>query len=1088
MFALQAATSPRGGGLEDLGGHDESAVQLFSFKDLFSPKEDTLTSSASGDDIKDANAVQDGLEVGHREEAAQLRAAIDSSDTRVIYMLLGGNNAPVQAAFHEAYGEAVADYVMRAMTDKHWVHVLAFVRYGEASPASKVKAVTHDIVGTNEDALYHFLETAAPEELFEIANDPTIRRHITRETSGSDQRRCLNALEPYVTSGQLDATAKAELFAAVAESQAQLGTQVDTLITRLEARNNWVNDDEEGMLADVADWVKGRGAGFPDLDLATREPKEIMPAIDWLERQLNARQFAQAINTLRTGGQRGLTDKIEEAGENTTLWWWKNTDEADIYAAISAASPQERQAILDDPAQLEQVMALLDDGKEQERVKALLAGQAVRDSAAAYDDLLAELDSWLNVSDRNVFAALDRMSPADLVRIRGDDALRGRIEAGISDVARLHEILGYVGVAPVEGTSNQAGLSEEVRDELREEEEQAGADLAKSNQRVIALVEEALDHIDDNEDKVYKSVIDWQDAGGQMDVAEDAALLARAHEALKHLADERRRYEIYSALTGSRRLTWQDRLENSVARVGTDDAGLEATIEELPDDVLVREWSNLDDYKALAEAAGSEADVEALSDFVVDIDTHIWAMIKKDRRGGTVDLVGQLRAKLVEALRKPDIAAIARVEFHYVPSEELLARLQWAQAQAFAEKDRGEGWNQVSMMLMDPLSSSGPTTEREFGEYRGAMEEVVAAEEGSQEHSDALDHAEEQRREYIESHEAYAAAKESAASIAGAIVGVIASTVMTIATAGAAGPAAAALMSSLCGAVFTELTEAAIQGNDYDPEKGAQDLSVALVSGLLNMGLGPVAKGLSSGLGSTGAVSGFHKALEDKFGKAFATWAAREGSAALESAVVSFPTTYAADLIRTEGLLRQEMLGTKGALESTVRKHATGMVTRAIASQVPDRAAQLNELKAEGLWDEYTDALVKKKLVDIAIVTAVNRLAAGEPMTAKDWVTLVCKVAATRTGAELDAQAAAEDASRSLAFFNGASAEELKAVKGIGDGISGRIIEARESAGGFANLQDVYDVPYFVEDVLFPASVEIRSDFDNKRKAAQSGG
>ncbi len=1043
-----------------------------------------LASDTSSDDVEDANAAQGALEVTPEEKASQLRAAIRTADTRTIYLLLGGDNSAVKAAFETAYGQSVSAYVMDAMSYEHWTHVLSFVRFGKADVESRVKAVTWDILGTDEKALYHILETASFEERYEMANNQVILFYITNDTSGATKRRCLAALEPLMTSGVLDDAAKTALFEAVKAMEEELGAQVQTLITRLEARKGFWNDDEAGMLTDVEEWVKARGSGFPDLDLEKREPGELMPAIDWLEGELSSREFTQAVNTLRTGGQRGLMDKIEEAGADTT-WWWSNVDESGIYAAISAASPEERQAILNDPEQLAQVMALLDEGTEQERVKKLLAGQATGESASAYEDLLEELDGWLYVSDVKVFSCLDRMTPEDLVRIRRDDTLRTKIEGGISDVPRFHATVGYTGEASESGSSNQSGLSEDIKQDLRASEETAGGELAKSNERVIALIEEAVDHWDDNEDKIYKSVIAWQDAGGKMDRVADAALLDRAQTALLDV-DNARWEEIYFALTGSRRLTWQDRLESAVVGAGTDDTGLDATIKEVPDDVLVREWSNLDEYRTKAEAAKSQTEVEALAHFVVDVDTGVQAMIKGDR-DDWLELVGQLRDKMVEALEKPDVAKIAEGEFHYVVREELLARLQYAQAAAFAEHDRGPGfWNNISMGLMDTGSATGTTTEREFGEYQGAMEEVVSTEEGTAEHDEALAGAEQQRKEYIESHEDYTAAKASAASIAGAIVGVIVSTLVTIATAGTAGPAAVALMSGMCGAVFTELTEAAIQGNDYSVEKGAEDLTVALVGSVMTLGLGSVTQKMAAGIGGTEAATAFSALLKDQFGDTFALWAQAAGKDALKSAFATFPKTYATDLIRTEGLLRQELLGVEGALKSTVKTYAVGLVTKAITFQVDDRAEDLAALKAMGDWDEYASELLKKKLVDLAIVTTVSKVWAGKPLTYKDWITLMCKVAVTRNGVKLDAKAAQEDAGKSLAFFNTATAEELKRVKGIGDGIATRILTARAAGGGFQNLQGVYDVPYFKEDVLMPAATEIRDDFLKQKEAEQS--
>jgi hypothetical protein len=281
------------------------------------------------------------------------------------------------------------------------------------------------------------------------------------------------------------------------------------------------------------------------------------------------------------------------------------------------------------------------------------------------------------------------------------------------------------------------------------------------------LIEESVDHWDDNEDKIYKSVIAWQDAGGRMTDGEDTQLIVRVYTALLQVSTARWE-EIYKALMGTRRLTWKDRLESSVVGAGTDDTGLEATIKDVPDAVLVREWSNLSTYRERAKGAKSEAEVQGLADFIVDIDNDTKSMIKGDR-DDWLELVGQLREKLITALKKPEIAKIAQDEFHYTVRDRVLARLRYAQSAAYAEHDRGPGfWNDISMSLMDTGSATGAETEKEFGEAHGARVSVEQSEEGSEEEKEALTHAAEQNKEYLSSHSDYSAAK---ASVAGGIAG-----------------------------------------------------------------------------------------------------------------------------------------------------------------------------------------------------------------------------------------------------------------------------------------------------------------------------
>ena len=879
----------------------------------------------------------------------------------------------------------------------------------------------------------------------------------------------MQVLRPLMDNSGLSQAAREAVFASVRADEAALASQVATLITRLEARKGWMNDDEAGMLTDVAAWVAQRG-GFPNLDVSTGQPTELMPAVNWLRSELSSREFEQALNSLRTGGQTTVADKIDEAGSDTT-WGISDVDEDGIYAALTAATPQERLAILNDPTQLAHVLSYLDEGSEQDRAMALLRGTGTGDTASAYQELVGELDSWMWISDATVFGCLERMSTTELVRLRGDADMVKKIEGGISDISRFHAMIGYTANSPATTPAGQAV--------------DPGSELEASNERVVARIEHAVDSWDDDEDLAYRALLEWQKAGGVMDLVADAGLLSRARTALGDL-DAARRSEIMGALRGERMVTWLDRLESASVGVGTDNTGMDATLAALPAIVLVREWSNLSDYKVLAEGARSEGQVRELTSFIVDVDNDIKFMLSEERPSDWRDLLGDLRGRLITALRTPTLADMASREFHYVPRAEVLTRLQYAQARTLSDNDRGAGfWNGISMGLSDSWSATGTATEQAFGNYRTEATEAVAAVDGSAQEAEQVTEADSAYQEYLKSHTEYEAAKESAAAIAGAIVGVIAATIVTIATAGTAGPACAALLGTLVGAAFTEMTEAAIQGNSYDVEEGAQDLTVAAVTGLITLGMGAVVDKIAKGAAATARVQAINTALKARFGDTFARYAGSVGVAGLDSALAGFPSNYASDLIRTEGLLRQELGGAGNALEKTLKDFGTKIIVSGVQHGVNDRTDVLADLRRTGDWDSYSDELVRKGLVDLGIATVATQLISGTPPTPQDMVKLICKVAGARSSAQLKATSAENDVSATLRFFNEADSETLQSVKFIGAATASRIIQAR-GAGGFTSLQSLLDVPNFTSRVLTPAASEIRDDYLTKRTAEET--
>ena len=191
---------------------------------------------------------------------------------RQIYSLLGGDNQAVKDAYSAFFGRSVQADMRAHLNITDLTHGLAYARYGKADIASRVQAVTWDIIGTDEDKLYQILEAASLDERLALANNPVAMFYIQNDTSGAVRERCMIVLRPLMNHSGLSAAARAALFEHIRQEEAELGNAVATLMTRLRARKGWFNDDEDGMISDVDAWVAGWGGGFPDLDAQAGEP------------------------------------------------------------------------------------------------------------------------------------------------------------------------------------------------------------------------------------------------------------------------------------------------------------------------------------------------------------------------------------------------------------------------------------------------------------------------------------------------------------------------------------------------------------------------------------------------------------------------------------------------------------------------------------------------------------------------------------------------------------------------------------------------------------------------------------------------
>lgn len=1004
--------------------------------------------------VASAMTPQGDLSADAEERAVQLRDAVVSGDMRTIYMVLGGpDNTAEKDAYRKAIGLPVESSMKIWLRGSDLMYGLSFARFGKADIKCRIHAVSIDILGTEEERLFEILEGATMDERYALAQDREVIRWLWSELSGADFQRAFAPLAPFV--GQVaDDAAKAALFAKVEQSENELGTAAEALLTKLKSHKGFLNDDEEGMIGECEAFAKEHGK----IDVSDPAMSAVM---GFLSSELNDKEYSKARSTLTSGGQRTLLDKINEADNHKTMWLFHNTDEDAICQAIAATPLAERKAFLDNEAAMKRLREVL-EGDDLQHAMTLLNGQDTAADHAALHDLHDELDSWLWVSDHKVFEALERMSAPALVRLRENEALRKDIEGGLSDanITIFHQTIGYTGAGRAEGKSV----------------EDAAAELEGSNARVVARIEEAVDHWDDDEDKVYDAVVEWQRAGGKMTRAEHGPLLDRAWAALRDL-DVGRSKEIYEALLGLGTVGQLGRLRSAVQGLGTDDAGLEAAIADVTDEELIRSWSNLSAHKAAWLSAPDDESKAAVTEgFVPDLTNDVKSLIKGDR-DDWLEQVGELRDKLVAALKTPAGAAIAANEFNFTMNGRHALRMEYAHSRQLADHDRGDGmWNAMSMGIVDSMSGTGTETEWAFGTYQGQARDALAQKDNSAAEATALAATDTAHDEYIESHENYKEAKASISNMGGAIVQAIVFTVITVATAGTAGPALASFMAFVGSAGLQELTEKAILGEDYSVEQGAIDMTQAIINGVLFAGTGKVVDMITKGAGQLPIFQTLNESLTAKL-PGIAEYMGGEAKQLLTLAIRDIPRNYTSELLNTEGVLRDGVAGALPALNKTLQSYASGMVVRGLNHAVNNEATKLEELRKTSTWDELPRTLVKQGIINTAIGVTVSRLVSGDELDASDLVNIMGWLTRSVHGATLSAKTIRTDAEKSLKFFNEASKEELQKVHGIGPGISGRLIEARNQQGGFKSLRAIAEVPYFKEEVLFANAGAIRDAF-----------
>lgn len=973
------------------------------------------------------------------DQVAALHRALREGDAQTVQNLLAGDNRALSLAYAQQHGRSVAAAIAANPPGGRLWPLLDFAEQGHQDVVTRFLDHTAHVLGTDEDGLWTLLETASHDQRRQLAQDPRVAAAVAQDLGPAERARVERVLGPFQAPDGGDS-------AAIAVQEARLDHQAGSLRIRLEARKGLFDDDEAGMVADVQAWALARGEAFPQV--AEGDPPELASVVAFLRSELGREDLAQALTLLKTGGQPGLVDRIELAASATTLWV-PDTDEEAIYAALRSASPAERAALRDDPQARSRALAHLDPD-EQARAEALLASDFQGAGAVGLDRLLAELDSPLHISDAVVYDALDGLTPQELQAVREDRALRARIEDGVSDVGRVRDVLGHSSGA-------------------------RGPSLQADNARMVARLEEALGHVDDHEDRAYRVVLQWQDAGGALDPRRDYALLARARVALLDL-DTLRRIQLEGALDGTCPLTWQARLDSAARGAGTDDAGLLATLAEVPPAVLVLEWSNLPDFAAQARGARAPAELEALADFVPDVAASVRAVIHGERWSDGVDVLADLRGRLQSALADPGIQDRARAAFGYLPTPEDLDRLRYAAAAEVQDHDRSGAANAAGGWIMDGLDPAGPHGERSFAEYHAAAD-ARQREENPVLRGQLAEEEGRKHQAWLEAGADYRQAKAAAAQVAGAVVEIGVGLLMTLATGGFGAGTMTRLLGSFTAAAAGAGTTAAVDGAGADVEAMAEDLTATVFDSLTGPGLEGLAGAIHRGLRGSAAGKAFAAGATAVLGTDLGVRVGEASRTAFTVTLAEFPGGYAKDLARTEGLLRQEALGMPSSLRAAANKASKLALTQAVAPGNPHRDTDIGELEAQGAWSAALAERVEQGRVDAIVLAAVTAIIDEEAPSPADYATVLASWLAAPTTAGADTAGSKANAAAALDYLSSATVPDLRALNGVSGDLARRTCAVRSElpGGRFTTMDEVLSIDGWSQDVLAPAAHALHS-------------
>jgi len=866
-----------------------------------------------------------GLDLVDRVNA--LHAALQAGDSGPLRRLLAGDNSELKRTYKLRHGRSVGAAITASFPKSQQAALLAFAEHGELDAVTEATAMALGMFGAQQDDLFALVEEATDAERQVMTVDPDLQLALQRALNDAELARARHALS----------------------AGAQDLPDLAGLQRMVESRKGWVNDDEAAMLRDVQAWSIRRGP----LDGPALEQ-----ALAVVAGELSDQEAIEARALLRNGGQLTLPDQVDVAAAGTTLEIFADTDEDQLYEALRSASPAQRQALLQDPAQRQDLEAALDPG-ERTRALLLLESTSTGGAAEALDAVLDLIDGWVLWSDSALFDALMALSSADLARLRVGEPLAW-MEERIEDPARLHTLLGL-------GTAD-------------------GQEVKGGNDYLLSCLQQSVRGPDDV-DAAYRAVIAWQDAGGAFNDHVDPAARANAHNAVADMAPFHR-VKLESALDGLAPLTWEDRLVATGQGLHIEDDDMDETLRDVPDDVLLLEWSNLAEFSERALGITAQAEFDALKNFVPDLSPWVLALLHRER-DDAVDKVAELRERLRVALEDPALVALASERFGYLPIAEDLERLRYAWSSEQQQEQREGKGNALSRTVMDGISHDGMESEADFAKYHHSVDTGQAQQDQDQAHLD-----------WLASGQDYAQAKAAAAAIAGGVVGIGVGFLATLASGGAAAGLTAKLIGTLCGSAAEELIEAAILGREVKTEEAALDMAQSFLETLAGHGLGKVAKGLNAQLSATATAESFYGAVEGQLGSRVAAGMKATQKQGLDLLIKEFPLGYAADLARTEGVLRLEA----GGAVQVAAQQALPELRTAITSWLLPTELIVAELKMASTLPVRRDELIKELTLihggRAAVEQLLESLSSGEGPTGEEGASLLTKIGGAADKAE----------------------------------------------------------------------------------------
>jgi competence protein ComEA len=937
-------------------------------------------------------------------------------------------NIAVAAAYKRKYGRSLEEALRSELSGVDLAQALDLLGTGNVRPESKIERCLEGW-GADEAQIVSIFESASADERTRMLADASLMDRIRNDGGQAlvDRLRSFGD-----TTMMTDEQANAQLT------------------DQLNQRGDGWGTDEDGMYKDIEAWAKAH----PGLaKKAADDPSS--PVYQAIAAEMDGRDFDKALGLLRGGGTRSVLDVLDSE-ENR----W-GTDEAGVYAALTGMTDTQRAALTADEkariraalgrelsgGDLQKALDLLEDGKQDnvEKLREQVSG------------------AW--TGDRECLDAIIAMTVDERTRFRADTALRSQVRAGVSDDT-------WARICSLVGNMNDTSAAVNT--------------LASENERFATIIIDAVDHIfDDNEDQVYKAILDAQTAAAKDPPGANMGEVRRIVAASGKLPPIPKWARVWDALNGGRVLTSTDRLVQATEGAGTDDAGLTALIDDLSGADLLENWTNIADFrsrKRALETAKTGGDTQAIElaerllfQFILDVSPSVLSRIRGDTSGDQqVDTLGKLRQKIRDASTS-DPAFMAALSLDGLQVSDLdRERMEYMQSVESMEVNRREGaW--YSGTINDTFSSKGRQTDDAHGNYMGDLRSgIQGVQKGQMTEADVVKDVNESQAQFEDRIKAYKEMKSFAASIAAAIIGTIVAIITTVLTGGAAAGFWAAVLAGAAagaaGAAAAALTKELIQGGNYSMlEEGTVEI-------LLGAAGGAIGGGVSSALSEVKMLANLAETLGDNVTSKM-TWAgstiSKSMGTAVSASVPKLPESLLTNLLTeplkqaalTEGFTRSGAKNITTTLSSNISQAVTKDV---LVEGISKGLIQIKGGNIEAINGTATGHGLQKGMegtltaaIGVGYDYTVNT-ATGTAMSEADILTGLIGIVGGGVNAGVSGYVSASDMLRRL---NTLDAAGLERFNGIGPVLAARIVADRDANGGYTQLQDILRVKGIGETV-----------------------